>query len=222
MRTIPCIAVDDAGESAFYRVAHRNAVYIGCPINAVRILSECNPDELAIINLQDYIPPAVFRFPRHSLRPISIVGGVKSTDDCRNLIRSGYDRVGLTIKCEADIYRLKQMCTFFGGSSMVAHIKISQETENFLIQLSSFDNLSEVVLHDVERAGRGQGIRESLVDNLKRQFGGKLNIAISGGYKGEETKTTVYYASRAVFADFPQNICGDRVLHNSILISHRP
>jgi len=222
MRTIPCIAVDDAGESAFYRIAHKNVVYIGCPLNVVRVLSECNPDELAIINLQDCIPPAIFCFPRHSLRPMSFVGGVKSTDDCRSLFRSGYDRVGLTIKCEADIYQLKQMCAFFGGSSMVAHIKLSQETNNFLIQLSSFDSLSEVVLHDVERSGRGQGIRASLVDNLKRQFGAKLNIAISGGYKGEETNTTVYYASRAVFADFPQNICGDRVLRNSILISHRP
>ena len=96
-RVIPCLLLRDSG---FYKTTQfKKPVYLGDPLNILRIFNEKEVDEVAIL---DIAATAERRAPAYELlqdlasecfMPLAYGGGVRTTDQIKRLVHIGFEKV---------------------------------------------------------------------------------------------------------------------------------
>ena len=101
-RIIPCLLLK--GRGLVKTVQFSNPKYIGDPINAVKIFNEKEVDELIFLDITATIEQ---RKPDFSLikdiasecfMPLTIGGGINSTDAIYNVLNAGADKISINSK----------------------------------------------------------------------------------------------------------------------------
>lgn len=127
-RIIPCLLLQSRGFVKTRRF--RDPVYLGDPINIVKIFNDKEADEMVILDIgatPNGRPPA-FDFLRQiateCFMPLSYGGGVRSVEDARRLFRAGFEKVCVNSLATDNPAAMKEIAERFGSSSLVASIDV--------------------------------------------------------------------------------------------------
>ena len=125
-RIIPCLLL--RGHGLVKTRQFRDSVYIGDPINAARIFSEKEADELAILDIDasresrepDY--DLIAEIAGECFMPIAYGGGIRSLDQVRRLIRSGVEKVVINSAATESLDVIAHCARVFGSQAIVGGI----------------------------------------------------------------------------------------------------
>lgn len=197
--SIPTIVFDKG--ASWYCYQHQPKYYVGDALNTAKILSDSDVPEIAIMNLQGNVSDSLLKIPRHITRPISLSGGISTIEQAREVIRAGYDRIGLTYPFKNAPALADQIVQELGASSLAIHIRIQagDNIASLIEDVIKSHQASEFIVHDVNAAGTLGGLNSDIVSLLTQNT--DHNFAISGGFNGGSglKSLRVYYSTKFMF-----------------------
>lgn len=222
-RVIPCLLLDDGGlvKSVRFR---SSPIYVGDPINAIRIFNEKSVDELIILDVgatrarrePDYA--YIEQIASECFMPVCYGGGITSVGQAKRLVSLGIEKVAVNhaaIQRSALVYELARE---LGSQSVVAAIDVKKEWlgrrprvfDSARRTLTDIDPVvhaerlvaegaGEVFVNNVDRDGTLQGYDLDLV----RSFTSRLKvpvIACGGAWTQEHLRAVVKDAGASAAA----------------------
>lgn len=170
-RVIPVLLLQNGG--LVKTTKFKEAVYVGDPINAVKIFNEKNVDELCFLDIDaskkntepNYT--LIKEIASECFMPLSYAGAVKNVDQIKKLIQSGVEKIIINTQLRKNPDFVKEACNQFGSSTIVGAIDVKK---NFWGKHFIYDHASEKltnleVLEFVKKAEE-LGIGELLVNNV--------------------------------------------------------
>jgi len=200
-RAIPCLLVRGSGLVKTRKF--RNPVYLGDPVNAIRIFSEKEVDELIILDIDATVEK---RDPNYDLiaemageafMPVAYGGGIHSISQIRRLIRTGIEKVVINTAATQSTNIIREAANIFGSQAVVVAVDIKKtlfgrykivshsgtleiETElDEYIQLVVESGAGEIFLNSVDRDGMMEGYDLALIKQVSQSI--NIPIIASGG-----------------------------------------
>jgi cyclase len=199
-RVIPCLLL--RGNGLVKTKKFKDAIYVGDPVNAIRIFSDKEADEIVILDID---ASREAREPNYELiaemageafMPVAYGGGIRSLEQIRRLIRSGVEKVVIntlatesteTIRAAVDVFGSQAVVgavdvrrTLLGGYAVV--VKSATETTRLNLQKHTHNlvqaGVGELFINDVERDGCMSGYDLALVRNVSHA---PVPVVICGG-----------------------------------------
>ena len=134
-RIIPCLLVHQGGLVKTQGFKEPN--YLGDPINAIRIFSEKESDELIVLDID---ATSLGREPDFGLiaklaaecrMPLCYGGGVKTSDQAARIVDMGVEKVAVSAAAIANPALLSDMAAAVGQQSVVAVLDVRKKTGLF-------------------------------------------------------------------------------------------
>ena len=196
VRVIPCLLL--RGRGLVKTRKFKDPVYLGDPVNAVRIFSEKEVDELVILDIDasregrepDY--DLVAEIAGECFMPVAYGGGIKTLDQVRKLIRCGIEKVVINtaatestevIRAAAEVFGSQAVVgavdvkkTLLGGYRVVsksATVEVKTGLEEHIRNLIDA-GVGEIVLNSVDRDGMMAGYDLPLI----RGVTSKVNVPV--------------------------------------------
>lgn len=129
-RVIPCLLL--RGNGLVKTKRFRDAVYVGDPVNAVRIFSEKEADEIAVLDID---ASREGREPNYELiseiagecfMPLAYGGGIRSLAQVRKLIRSGVEKVVINSAAVESTTVITESAAEFGSQAVVGSVDVKR------------------------------------------------------------------------------------------------
>jgi cyclase len=127
-RVIPCLLL--RGHGLVKTRKFKDPVYVGDPVNAVRIFSEKEVDELVVLDID---ASREGREPNYELiaeiagecfMPVAYGGGIRTLEQVRKLIRSGVEKVVINSAAVESTDVITEAAEVFGSQAIVAGIDV--------------------------------------------------------------------------------------------------
>lgn len=174
-RVIPCLLIENGNLVKTKQFS--KSVYLGDPINAVKIYNEKEVDELCILDIGATIRNERPNFElleeiaSEAFMPLSYGGGIHSLEDAKEIFKIGFEKVVLNSELVECPDTVRSIIDYFGSQSVVASIdfkrslfhdvkcyirKGKKKTRFKLLELSQFAEklgVGEILLNDIERDG---------------------------------------------------------------------
>jgi cyclase len=127
-RVMPCLLLRGRGLVKTRRF--KDPVYIGDPVNAVRIFSEKEVDELVLLDIDasrlqrepDY--ELIAEIAGECFMPVAYGGGVRTLEQVRRLIRSGVEKVVVNSAACQSTGVLRAAADVFGSQAVVGAVDV--------------------------------------------------------------------------------------------------
>lgn len=183
-RIIPILLLDN--QRLVKTQGFKKPVYVGDPINVIRIFNEKEVDELAIIDItarnQKRQPDLDFLsdLATEAFMPLSYGGGIKSEVQVSRLIRSGYEKVILQNALFHHQNEVEKMVKSFGSQAIVASLDFSHHRRHGYyvrntrgnsrlsvrqtIQMAEEVGVGELLITSVDREGSRRGLDLRLLE----------------------------------------------------------
>jgi len=132
-RVIPSLLLRNKG--LVKTVQFKNATYVGCPINAIKIFNDKEVDELIFLDItatpENRDPPfsLIAEIASECFMPFGYGGGIRSLDDIRKLFRLGAEKVIINTYAAENPTFVKQASDLYGSQSIVVSLDVEK---NFL------------------------------------------------------------------------------------------
>lgn len=190
-RVIPCLLV--RGRGLVKTRKFKDAVYIGDPVNAMRIFSDKEVDEIIVLDID---ASREGREPNYALieemageafMPVAYGGGVRTVEQVRRLVRSGIEKVVINsaaiesadvIRAAVDLFGSQAVVggvdvkkTLFGGYRVVTK-SATQEAEMSLdayVHHLTAAGVGEIFLNSVDRDGAMSGYDLALIRHVSQR-----------------------------------------------------
>ena len=129
-RIIPCLLL--RGHGLVKTRKFKDPVYVGDPVNAVRIFSEKEVDELVILDID---ASREQREPNYDLiseiagecfMPVAYGGGVRTLAQARKLIRCGVEKVVINTAAVESTNVIREIADVFGSQAVVGAMDVRQ------------------------------------------------------------------------------------------------
>lgn len=187
----------------------KNPIYLGDPINAIKIFNDKQADELVII---DITASKAKQGPNFNLieemctecfMPIAYGGGIHRIEDIQKLIKLGVEKVILGEIAFTNQNLVKEAVAFFGSQSIVAMIDIKTSFFNskpqvyikngkintgkspleFALDMQEI-GVGEIILQDIKREGTRAGYPIELVKEITSKL--EIPLTVLGGAGSQE------------------------------------
>lgn len=129
-RVIPCLLI--RGNGLVKTKKFRDPVYVGDPVNAVRIFSEKEADEIVILDIdasrerRDPNYQLIEEIAGEAFMPLAYGGGVRSVDQARRLIRCGVEKVVINTAATESAKVIEDVAKIFGSQAVVAAVDVKK------------------------------------------------------------------------------------------------
>mgnify|MGYP001290027110 CR=1 FL=1 len=202
-RVIPVLLIDN--EECFKIIKFDKKIYIGDPINIVKIFNDLGVDEIIILNIlkQKKINLNFLKkLSGESFVPLTYGGNIKNLTDVENIIKLGYEKISLNSLLFENFEMVNEIIKQFGSSTVNISVNINR---NFFNQYKIYDyrkkkNLGidvfdffnqvqdldpgEILINFVHNDGTKKGFDYELLKKIKLKL--KTNIVIYGGLSSEQ------------------------------------
>lgn len=199
-RVIPCLLV--SGNGLVKTRQFKDPVYIGDPVNAVRIFSDKEADEIVILDIdatREVREPnfeLIAEMAGEAFMPVAYGGGIRNIEQIRRLIRSGVEKVVINtlatestdiIKAAADIFGSQAIVgavdvrrKLFGSYAVVAKGATVETRLNLQhhIEMMVHAGIGELFINDVDRDGAMGGYDLKLVKAVSQS---PVPVIVCGG-----------------------------------------
>ena len=210
-RLIPCLLLSEGNLVKTRRF--KDPVYLGDPINAVKIFSEKCVDELCVQDIEaskrgsgpDF--DLLAEIATEAFMPLSYGGGITSIEQVRRLFHIGFEKVILNTAWQADPALLEKAAVAFGSQSIVASIDVKQDVlrryhcitccgtkpvEGSPVELArraEAAGAGEILLNSIDRDSAMQGYDIKLVKSVTEAV--NIPVIACGGAGGAEDMKAV-------------------------------
>lgn len=127
-RVIPCLLLAGSGLVKTQKFDRR--VYLGDPINTVRIFNDKGADELMLLDIdasrKGRPPPfdVLADIASEAFMPLAYGGGIRDVEDVRSILRLGFEKVVINTAAAGDPGVIERAASAVGSSSIVASIDV--------------------------------------------------------------------------------------------------
>ena len=200
-RVIPCLLLRGTGLVKTRKFA--DPTYIGDPINAIRIFSEKEVDELVILDIE---ASREGREPNYELiaemageafMPVAYGGGVRTLTQVRRLIRCGIEKVVINSVAAESTDVIREAAEQFGSQAVVGSIDVKRtmfgaykamiKSGTVEVKMKLEDHVSrlvkagvgEIFLNSIDRDGMMQGYDLDLIRRVSSSV--KVPVIACGG-----------------------------------------
>lgn len=201
VRVIPCLLLREHGLVKTRKF--KDAVYLGDPVNAVRIFSEKEVDELVILDIdasregREPNYEVIAEIAGECFMPVAYGGGVKTLEQARRLIRCGVEKVVINSAATESYDVIRAVANVFGSQAVVGSIDVkktllggyrvvaksgSVEVRTPLdkhVQALVDAGVGEIFLNSVDRDGMMDGYDLSLIRHVVQQV--NVPVVACGG-----------------------------------------
>lgn len=218
----------------------KKPVYVGDPVNAVKIFNDKEVDELIFLDItataQGRKPNIKYikEIATEAFMPLCYGGGLNNIDDIRSVIKAGIEKVSINSALEKDPDLITRTADLLGSSSTVASIDVKKDfwgkyrvavrnaAKNLSIPVLEFAQMleakgaGEIVLNSVDRDGVMEGFDLPLIEEISRQVNIPV-IACGGAGNVAHLKQAIDAGASAVAAGSMFVFQGK---HRAVLISY--
>jgi cyclase len=173
-RIIPSLLL--RGKGLVKGIKFDNHRYIGDPINAIKIFSEKEADELLLMDItatgekRTISIEMVEKIADECYMPFAVGGGIKSPNDVRSLIRVGVEKVCINTSAVENPTIIKSVAEIFGSQSIIVSIDVKKERGNgYHIYTNSGQKRSKWNLMEFVYAAERFGAGELLITNIDKE-----------------------------------------------------
>jgi cyclase len=164
-RIIPCLLI--RGHGLVKTREFKDPVYIGDPVNAARIFSDKEADELIVVDIdasrknKEPNYDLIAEIAGECFMPVTYGGGIKSLQQVRRIIRSGVEKIVINTAAAESLDLLKEVVDVFGSQAVVGGIDARRSLlGNYKVVVKSNTQATnlEVVEHAkaIEESGAGE------------------------------------------------------------------
>ncbi len=127
-RIIPVLLLRDRGLEKSIRF--KDFKYVGCPVNAARVFSNRNADELVLLDTlataQKRMPPLdiIKEIADETFMPLTVGGGIRTVDDMWALLKRGADRIAVNTAALEHPELITAGAERFGRQCMVVSLDV--------------------------------------------------------------------------------------------------
>tara|TARA_B100000401_G_C52746686_1_gene691132 strand:- start:9 stop:785 length:777 start_codon:yes stop_codon:yes gene_type:complete len=173
-RIIPCLLIKDKG--LVKTTNFKNPVYVGDPINAVKIFNEKEVDELIVIDIdasKNNVEPnyeLISHLALESRMPLCYGGGIKSYKQALKILSMGVEKIALGSVAIENPIIISEIAEIVGNQSIVAVIDIKKKrfSKNYDIFTINAKNKSDLNVFDAINTFEKLGCGELLVNSIDR------------------------------------------------------
>lgn len=159
----------------------RNPIYLGDPLNTIRIFNEKAVDEIVILDIEatrngrgpdfDYVASIV----EEAFMPVAYGGGIQRVEDVQRLLRNGVEKVILNSALHRNLSLASQIAKAFGSQAIAGLVDVKRDffgrhrttagSPNIAKVMNPVEwsrhlvdaGVGEIVLQSVDRDGSMQG-----------------------------------------------------------------
>lgn len=190
-RIIPCLLI--SGNGLVKTRKFKDPIYIGDPVNAMRIFSEKEVDEIVVLDIdasrqqQEPNYELIAEMAGEAFMPMAYGGGIRTLDQVRKLIRSGIEKVVINtaatestelIRVVADIYGSQAVVgavdvkkTLFGGYRVVTKSATVDSGLDLYVHIEQLiaAGVGEIFINSVDRDGMMAGYDLPLIRSITQK-----------------------------------------------------
>jgi cyclase len=205
-RVIPCLLL--RGHGLVKTKKFKDPVYVGDPVNAVRIFSEKEVDELVILDID---ASREGREPNYELvaeiagecfMPVAYGGGIRTLAQARKLIRCGIEKVVINSASVESTAFIREIADIFGSQAVVGAIDAKKTLlggHRVFVKSGTFDakikpedhaatleqaGAGEIFLNSIDCDGQMLGYDLSLIQKVARHV--RVPVVACGGAGSED------------------------------------
>lgn len=221
-RVIPCLLL--RGHGLVKTRKFKDPVYVGDPVNAVRIFSEKEVDELVILDID---ASREGREPNYELvaeiagecfMPVAYGGGIRTLAQARKLIRCGIEKVVINSASVEATDFIREIADVFGSQAVVGSIdskktllgghrvfvksgtidaKLKPEDHAAILERAG---VGEIFLNSIDCDGQMQGFDLPLIQKVARRVNVPLVACGGAGNMGHLREAIIEGGASAVAA----------------------
>ena len=186
-RIIPCLLLKNT--RLVKGIQFKNHRYVGDPINAVKIFSDKEVDELVFLDItatNEHRKPSlklIQDIADECFMPFSVGGGIETLEDIKSILSAGSEKVVLNSYAVENKNLIKEASDRFGSQSVVVSIDVKQKNNQYEVYthsgnkatgLNPFDlaiemeklGAGEIFLTSIDRDGMYCGYDLELIRNI--------------------------------------------------------
>lgn len=200
-RVIPCLLL--RGNGLVKTRKFKDAVYIGDPVNAMRIFSEKEVDEIVVLDIdasregRDPNYELIAEMAGEAFMPMAYGGGIRTVEQVRRLIRSGVEKVVINTAATESTAIIREAADLFGSQAIVGaidvkkrlfggyHVLTKSATVEARVDLQKHvqdlvsAGVGELFINSVDRDGMMEGYDLPLIRDIARQV--NVPVVACGG-----------------------------------------
>lgn len=237
-RVIPCLLIQ--GNGLVKTKKFKDPVYIGDPVNAIRIFSDKEVDEIVVLDIGASKCGAepnyelISEMAGEAFMPMAYGGGITSVEQIRRLIRCGIEKVIINSGVASSKDWIREAVGIFGSQAIVGAIDVKKSllgayrvvtrsaTEETKLDLDQHiaslvaAGVGEILLNSVDRDGMMTGYDLPLIQRAVKGVGVPI-VACGGAGTVEHLAEGVRSGASAVAAGSMFVFHGK---HRAVLISY--
>lgn len=200
-RIIPVLLISGSGLIKTTRFKTR--VYVGDPINAVKIFNEKEADEIVILDIDATTSrrgpglAVIERIATEAFMPMGYGGGVQTVREIELILKLGVEKVIINTAAASTPGLLEEASNSFGGQSVVASVDVKKNLlgqyrvytnsgkrrlhvslKDYIVYLED-SGVGEIVLNSIDKDGMMMGYDLNLISIVSRMV--KIPIVALGG-----------------------------------------
>lgn len=237
-RVIPCLLIQ--GNGLVKTKKFKDPVYVGDPVNAMRIFSDKEADEIVVLDIDaskrgsepNY--ELISEMAGEAFMPMAYGGGVTSVEQVRRLIRCGIEKVVINTAAVRSTEWIREAAGIFGSQAIVGAVDVKKgllggyrvvtrsATEETKLNLEQHianlveAGVGEILLNSVDRDGTMVGYDLPLIQRVVKGVGVPI-VACGGAGTVEHLAEGVRSGASAVAAGSMFVFHGK---HRAVLISY--
>jgi cyclase len=238
-RVIPCLLLRGAGLVKTTRF--RDPIYVGDPVNTVRIFNEKEVDELVLLDIGATVEnrkpslDMIERIASEAFMPVAYGGGIRSIDDARAVLACGVEKVVINTAAVEEPRNVREIADAYGSSSVVVCIDVRRKLLGRLEVMvragrtgTGLDPVAfartaeglgagEILVNSIERDGTMQGYDLELVRRVARAVSVPV-IACGGAGSLQDFSGALHEAGASAVAAGSFFVFHGR--HRAVLVSY--
>lgn len=219
-RIIPCLDVKDG--RVVKGINFINLIDAGDPVECAKIYSDLNADELVFLDItassdnRKTIVDVVRNTAKKVFIPFTVGGGIRSTDDMREILTAGADKISINSSAVKNPNLINEGAKMFGNQCIVVAIDAKKEGDSFKVYINGGRVRTDIDAiewaKEAEKRGAGEILLTSMdKDGTKSGYDVELTkrvcdavnipvIASGGAGKMEDFSEILEYADAALAA----------------------
>jgi len=200
-RIIPCLLLQE--ERLVKTIKFKNPVYVGDPINTIKIFNEKEVDELILLDInasKKNVNPNynyIRQLAQECFMPLCYGGGIKSIQIADKLFEIGVEKLTIHSIIFENFNLITQITTKYGSQSLVVSVDIKQDIFGRYKVVNSTNNnrysfdipvffkkiqdagAGEILINFVDRDGTKNGLNLDVINDFVKYI--NIPIIICGG-----------------------------------------
>jgi cyclase len=211
-RIIPVLLLKGSGLVKTVRFS--NPTYIGDPINAVRLFNDYRADELVFLDItasaegRTISKELIKNIGDEAYMPFSVGGGISTTEQIRDLLSCGAEKVVLNTSVSKNLSLVEQASKTFGSQSIIVSVDVRRRKfgkpevmikggrERVPVVLKQYikdietAGAGEILINSIDRDGTMEGYDISLIKEVSEAV--NIPVIACGGAGSLADMRTVY------------------------------